>query len=112
MKGLIVEKESESYIVLTSTGAYKKIKGFTKMNIGQEVNINHTFSMAKAASLAAALLVIIVLAETIFKIPSQTQVYAYVTLDINPSVEFVIDADYAVFHAYPKNDEAEEILGT
>jgi len=110
LKGLIVEKGEKHFIVLTPTGEYKKIKGFTKMNIGQEVDIHNSFSMTKIVSLAAALLVIILLGETMFKMPGQSQVYAYVTLDINPSVEFAVDRNYAVLKAYPYNSEAEQIL--
>lgn len=110
LKGLIIEKGEKYYIVLTPTGAYKKIKGLTTKNIGQEIYINNIFSMTKIVSLAAALLVIIMLIEVILIMPGQNQVYAYVTLDINPSVEFAVDRNYAVLKAYPFNSEAAQIL--
>jgi len=109
LKGLIVEKEKHYYIVLTPTGAYKKIKGSTEKAIGQEISVNTTFSIAKISLMAAALLVIVLLAQAILKMPGQ-QIFAYVTLDINPSVEFAIDKDYLVLQASSLNAEAKDLL--
>ena len=109
MKGLLVEKETGYYIVLTPMGAYKRINRSTQMNIGQEVRIDYAFSMIKIASLAAALL-LIVLVGPMLGILGSSQVYAYVTLDINPSVEFAIDTEDIVLSANSFNPEAEQIL--
>lgn len=109
MKGLLVEKETGYYIVLTPMGAYKRINRSTQMNIGQEVRIDYAFSMIKIALLAAALL-LIVLVGPMLGILGPSQVYAYVTLDINPSVEFAIDTEDIVLSANSFNPEAEQIL--
>lgn len=110
MKGLVVEKKFGSYIILTSSGEYRRIYGTTKADIGQDVSLDNKPSMTWTASLAASILIIFLLSDVIFGVVMNTRVYAYVTLDINPSAEFAINSEHDVLNAYAYNQEAKDIL--
>ena len=110
MKGLVVEKQARCRIVLTPTGEYKKIHGALGGEIGQEISVRPYFTASKVAVLAAVLVIVILLSQALPVILGQNRAYAYVTLDINPSAEFAVDADYLVLSARPYNPEAENIL--
>jgi hypothetical protein len=112
MKGLILEKQARSYTILTSSGEYKKIRGFIGEEVGQEVTISlKPSSKAFRATIMVAILTIaIILSQVLPSMLWHSQAYAYVSLDINPSVEFAIDSDYIVLTARPYNRDAESIL--
>jgi hypothetical protein len=110
LKGLIVEKQARCTIVLTPSGEYKKIRGTVKGEVGQEVTVSPCFAVPKAAVLAAVLVIALLLSQAMPVMLRQNEAYAYVTLDINPSAEFAIDADDIVLSAHPYNQAAEEIL--
>ena len=107
---MVVEKQARCRIVLTPTGEYKKIHGALGGEIGQEISVRPYFTASKVAVLAAVLVIVILLSQALPVILGQNRAYAYVTLDINPSVEFAIDADYLVLSARSYNPEAENIL--
>ncbi|HHY81833.1 MAG TPA: hypothetical protein GX505_04020 [Clostridiales bacterium] len=110
MKGLVVEKQAFCSIVLTPTGEYRKVYGIIKEEVGQEISIKYCSAASRLAAVAAALVIIIFFSQVLPVLLEWNQVYAYVTLDINPSVEFAIDSDYLVLKARPYNQEAESIL--
>ncbi len=109
MKGLVVEKRAHYSIILTPTGKFKKVYGVFREEVGQEIPIKSRIAVPGAV-FAAIALVVIFMSLTLPAIMGQNQVYAYVTLDINPSVEFAIDEHHLVLKARPYNQEADDIL--
>jgi hypothetical protein len=105
-----MEKQARCTIVLTPTGEYKKVSGTVKEDIGQEVTVRPCLAVPKAVYLAAVLVIAVVISQALPSMLGSNQAYAYVTLDINPSTEFAINADHIVLSAHPYNQEAVEIL--
>ncbi len=108
MKGLLVEKGNEYDILLMPDGGYKRVWGRTEKQIGMEVEVALTRPTRTYAAATAALLIILILVQTVI-LPLQ-RVAGYVTLDINPSIEFAINRKDQVLKAHPFNEEAAQIL--
>lgn len=106
---MIVEKHTRYSIILTPTGNFKKVYGAFREEVGQEISIKPGITVPRAISAVAALMIII-LSLALPVMMGRNQAYAYVTLDINPSVEFAINEDYLVLKAHPYNQEADRIL--
>ena len=62
------------------------------------------------AAVAAVFLIAIVLPVVATTVFLNNAVYAYVTLDINPSTEFVINGKEKIIRAKPLNEEGAAVL--
>jgi hypothetical protein len=117
-KGIILEIKNRYLVILTPEGEF--IKG-TKMhdeyNVGQEITFDPFIRKikfpqvnlpAKISSAAVAMVLIICIA--LLNLFSQNKAYAYVSIDINPSVELVLNKNLKVIKASALNDDGEKVL--
>lgn len=104
MKGIVLETNNEEAAVLFNNGAVSKIKN-RQYEKGQVVNMNNKFKfMAKAGSIAAALAIT---SATGF---AYTTPATYVSLDVNPSIEYQLNAFDRVISVVAVNEDGEKIV--
>lgn len=112
-KGMIVEVHKRHWIVLTSDGCFQKVpRSDKRRDIGDMVSFPHqlTRKHLSFAAVAAAFLILLWAANTIFLSPAPA--YAYFSVDINPSLEFVIGRNQKIITATPLNDDGKKLLDT
>lgn len=108
MKGIVVEINKNDAVILTDDGIFAKVKN-KNYAVGQAANIQEsrkTYSklVAGAASMAAAFAVCTIGAYAWFT-PTD-----YVSLDVNPSVEYSLNTFDRILEVKGVNDDGEEIL--
>ncbi|MDF2722777.1 MAG: rsgI [Paenibacillus sp.] len=117
-KGIVMEMTEADLVVLTPNGEFKKIpRSGRACQVGEEVLFTTPpFRLKKPVlsamlSLTAAIVICIVMFTGLGgSFEGSRPIVAYVTLDINPSVEFGIDADNDVQVARGLNDDGISLL--
>lgn len=111
-QGTIMSLERKSAVVLTPDGRFVRLQRQPEYELGAEITYTIQRSAIEmrrwaqvGASVAALLLVLVSL--WLFKPP---EVVAYVTMDVNPSVEIGLDADMKVRKLRAVNPDAEAII--
>jgi hypothetical protein len=108
MKAVVVELKNELAAVLSEDGCIVTVKN-NYYEIGQEIQMrNHKFSYTKKIATfvaSAAALVLISVGTWAYASP-----YSYVSLDVNPSIEFTVNRFDRVLRVKAVNDDGEEIL--
>ncbi|MVO98759.1 anti-sigma factor domain-containing protein [Paenibacillus lutrae] len=96
-KGIVMELKGSSIIVMTQEGRFERIprKGRT-CSVGEEITytrkaMRRSRIYAAASGLAVAGIIFFVMIGGLLNTGSNIQVAAYVTMDINPSVELALD---------------------
>lgn len=119
IKGLVVEIKDEYFIIMEPSGKYKRLIKRDGIEIGQKIFFAeediyriavHTRRQiplwSKVGTLAAAVLLIFV--STLFNsIPFGE--YAVVSLDVNPSIEFVLDDKEKIIKVVELNKDASRL---
>lgn len=112
-KGMIVKIKGPTCVILTRDGVYKKVPlaGRSNARVGSEIEFTsgNWFDYLKPAMMVASLL-IIVLGASLFHSLTTPEAFAYVSLDINPSLELAVSSDFKVLGVCPVNGDAEKIL--
>ena len=109
MKGVIVEIRNDYAAVLSDNGSIIKIKN-NNYQIGEEIQMKNTIKKSKkkiyalAASAAATILM------TGIGVYAYTTPYSYVSLDVNPSIEYKVNRFDRVIEASDVNDDGANIL--
>ncbi len=116
-KGIILELRTKEAVVINDLCEYEKIKRVEGMFEGQMVEYSTTrqtkvFRNVAAISSVAAILVLCIVGYLYFFLNMNPQVYAYVDLDINPSMEFLIDKNNSVIDLKPLNSDADGVIST
>ncbi|GGA73078.1 anti-sigma-I factor RsgI family protein [Ornithinibacillus halotolerans] len=118
-KGIIMEKHRKYTIVMTRDGLFEKAHPITDMDIGFEVNyeplvekqwlsqLKSMFVTKRVITLACILLIALF---PFYMVMNSNKTYAFVDIDINPSIELEINDDYEVLGITPFNDDAAQIL--
>lgn len=118
LTGVVMETTGKHVVLFTPRGEFKKVRITGQMpGIGEEVTISVThkrfFNMPKASWMAvAAAVILLVIASpllTMFSQPPEVAV-AYVSIDINPSVELTVGSRYHVLDAHAFNSDGEKVL--
>jgi len=118
--GIIIDIEKHYVTVLTEDNGYYKLARKPTMYVSQEIyfkmsDVINTAYILKRASLAAAIVLIIgisIFASIMFNRSTYNdKILAYISLDINPSIQFAIDKDYKVVEADYINKDARELIG-
>ncbi|ART75918.1 hypothetical protein B4U37_07690 [Sutcliffiella horikoshii] len=121
-KGIVLEVHDEHVTILTPEGEFlksRKQKG--QVALGEEIVFFplHRAETAKKGKWASAfrgkwaiisVMTAIILALTLYPRYSSNQVYAYVSVDVNPSIELGINKDMKVISLDAYNKEGEDIL--
>lgn len=108
MKAVIVEIRGSYASVLSDDGCIRKIKN-NNYELGQVINMtiirNHM--LKKVSMLAASAAAILILSVGTWAYASP---YSYVSLDVNPSIEYVLNRFDRVLKVTAGNEDGEDIL--
>ena len=109
MKGVVVEINNHTAAILSDEGCVVKTRN-NNYQIGQEVEISmkkqHNFKKVLAfASSAACILVMFGISAYAYYTP-----YTYVSLDVNPSIEYSVNRFDRVLSVTGVNDDGTEII--
>ncbi len=110
-RGLVAKISGGYCIILTSKGTYEKIPMPAQgARVGAEVSYPAVIpSHVRPMMLVASLLILFVCLSLIGQV-SPPVAMAYISLDINPSLELSVDKNLRVIDAKPFNDDAANLL--
>lgn len=111
-RGIVVKIKGKKCIVLTPGGEYREVPlpGEGMAAVGREIALPKVRKLPYAGSfMVAASLLIFVLAG-LFYPGRPLQAAAYLTIDINPSIELAVSQDKKVLEARGLNTDGERIL--
>jgi hypothetical protein len=121
-KGTILEIENESVLVMTGDCDFITLKRKSDMFVGQQIHYTKrdiknekkpvNFLPPLVAS-AAAIILMVSLYFIFFQKSSKSSlggIYSFVDIDINPSIELMLDKDNKVRKAIPLNDDGQKLL--
>ncbi len=109
MKSVVIEIKDDFAAILSDDGCITKVKNHN-YSVGQVIELkkNTIFKTKKfAACAAAAVIVLFGLGGGVYTYASP---YSYVSLDVNPSIEFTLNRFDRVLSVKAVNDDGEEIL--
>ena len=111
MKGIILEKGRDHSVLLLSDGTFRNIKNCRSHKVGDVINADElteedSFSMKKAVSMVAAVFLAAFLGTGIYLWATPVQ---YINIDINPSVELMINRFDRIIKVKSLNDDGRRI---
>lgn len=113
VRGIVVKIKNSHCLVLASDGTYHKVpmSQYKDVRVGSEIEfaLNNWHRYVRPALLVASILVI-ALGIGLFQQTALPPTFAYVSLDINPSVELEVGPDLKVISAHPLNEDAKNLL--
>lgn len=115
-KGSILELNAKHAIVMTENCEFISIKRTPEMFVGQQLNFSKDLSklriksQIKYAASIAAVLIMVLFSITYFRLLSPSPIFAYIDIDINPSLEFTIDETLKVIDVSPLNSDAQKVI--
>ncbi|MFG6116354.1 hypothetical protein ACGTN9_14315 [Halobacillus sp. MO56] len=121
-KGIVMEHHRGYTIVLTEFGTLHKAKPLNDVEVGMETGFEllpektglaALFQWKKQQARLKIIAMVTALLIALFPLYSwydSNQAYAYVNVDINPSIEMEINEDREVLDITPYNDEARELI--
>lgn len=115
-KGSILEINGNQAIVMTDKCDFISVKSHPDMFVGQQISFRKKdiktpkMTYAKYISLAAGVLLILLCSAFIFQLHSPEKAFAYIDVDINPSVELLINEDAKVLSTKSLNADAQKLL--
>jgi len=115
-KGTVFKVKPQSLILMTGDFEFKEIKKRAPVKTGQEVLFDdhdiirpHQHNRRWLA-LVASLLIFVLFSSALLQEVLVPDVYAYVGMDINPSLELVLDKKLEVIRAEARNEDAQKVL--
>ncbi|ARF68829.1 hypothetical protein B7C51_15055 [Paenibacillus larvae subsp. pulvifaciens] len=117
-KGIVMEINGNTLIVMQPNGIFNRIpRGTREVEIGEEVSFTEeslikkrTFNWKLVSSLTAAVFLFVILATGLIGLVPGPQVVAYVSMDINPSIEVGINKKEIVLEATGLNKDGEKLI--
>ncbi|QDP39632.1 anti-sigma-I factor RsgI family protein [Radiobacillus deserti] len=119
-KGVVVKHHFRYTIVLRRDGSFVKAKPIKEKSVGAEVTYEEkeahklgSLFLAKPAAgirLLAMVMVLLLIASPLYLWNAQDKAYAYVSIDINPSVELEVNKDMEVISIHAVNDDAKSLI--
>ncbi|TCT18007.1 anti-sigma factor-like protein [Melghiribacillus thermohalophilus] len=120
-KGIVMEKKARYLVVMTHDGLFYKAKPDLDCDIGEEIqfepifeakthvvpSIFHTFFQKR---IIAALAVLLLALFPVYSWYSSSKAFAYVSIDINPSIEITVNRKLNVLELTPINESAERLI--
>lgn len=119
LTGIVMEKQHNSIVVLTDRGEFRKVRVTGRMpEIGEEVTVpvrtGRTWAMPRlgAIAVAAAVLLFMLVSPLAWQWNQRAPetAAAWVTIDIDPSIELTVSNRLKVMEARAVNKEGERIL--
>lgn len=112
MKAVVMEIKEKDMVVMDQQGIFHKLKYDCKSSIGDEILFNESRKntivyMRKITAIAAMLLLVL---TSGYGAISYYSPYAYVDIDINPSVELVLNRYMRVLEVHGLNEDAKKII--
>jgi hypothetical protein len=119
-KGIVMEINESNIIVMTSSGRFDKLpRGSRACEVGEEIVYAETVMprfkvppLAIASGLIAAMVLCFVLITGLRGTTANGEVVAYVSIDINPSVEIGIDSQEIVRDLRGINTDGVELIAS
>jgi hypothetical protein len=113
--GSILEFKGKKAIVMTCTCDFITIKRLPEMFIGQQIKLTKSDFYSKHSNYlkhvaVACMLVLILSSVLFFQIFRPETVFAYVDIDINPSLELVINKNSRVIDFEVLNNDAQTLV--
>ncbi|PKM55700.1 MAG: hypothetical protein CVV00_02970 [Firmicutes bacterium HGW-Firmicutes-5] len=117
-RGLITRIEDNFMIVMTDQMTIDKIKPRINVKVGQRIEFNKRdryrgfllFNYKKASSMLALILVLILTSIVAFGQNGSREIYAVVSVDINPSIELNLNQSGSVVGYKSFNKDGQKIL--
>lgn len=100
--GIVIENGKRHVIVMMPDGQFRKVPTNKQPQIGEEITFNERARLRRPRALystsiaAAAVLLLLCLPLFVKERPVDSEVVAYLTMDINPSIELGINKDERV----------------
>ncbi|MDQ0159897.1 anti-sigma-I factor RsgI family protein [Alkalibacillus salilacus] len=123
MKGIVVERKKRYAIMMTAEGGFYKTKIDSSHAIGEEVQftplneqsgllsiLRSYVSSPQLKAAAAILLCLAIIYPLLSWTNGSSETYAYVNIDINPSLSFEVDDSYQIIDAHAINEDGSELL--
>ncbi|MFD0714619.1 anti-sigma factor domain-containing protein [Paenibacillus sp. GCM10027626] len=116
-RGVVVEIKKRHQIVLTPTGEFKRVPLKTSAAIGEEIRFDSAARIARSPfrirwgiGAAAILLLLLFIPVFVHMTDRQAAVAAYLTMDINPSLEIGVDHKERVIELQALNKSASDVI--
>ncbi|MCA1012169.1 anti-sigma factor domain-containing protein, partial [Halobacillus halophilus] len=120
-KGIVMEHKKGYTIVMTHDGSFHRALRLHEAEVGMEVhfqaipNNKHLRPLGWLSSIVPWKIGIIALVLVLASLPfyinyGSSQAYAYVNIDINPSLELKLNDRLQVIEITPRNEEAEKLM--
>ncbi|MDQ7092631.1 anti-sigma factor domain-containing protein [Desulfosporosinus sp. PR] len=113
MKAVVLEKSGLRYTVLGNDGSFRHIYRRRNAEVGEEIEISTRkvgFGELRLWAGAAALFLIIITAILGWNLYQAPTAVALLSVDINPSLQFTIDAQGHLLKFQTQNDDAKRML--
>lgn len=116
--GTVLSLDNKKAVVMTQDCGFVKLKARKNMAVGKEIlfderdtyhafgNLRGMFAIVPVLAAACALVFVM----TALFAGRSTGAYAYIDVDINPSVEFVVDKNEKIIEINALNSDAENVL--
>ncbi len=112
--GMILEFKGNKAIVMTSTCDFITITRMPEMFVGQQLDLSNSVPPRKINPMKyfaiAGMFVLIFCSVLIYQLVKPSSVFAYVDVDINPSLELSIDKKANVIEVKALNTDAASLL--
>ncbi|MFD1676919.1 anti-sigma factor domain-containing protein [Alicyclobacillus fodiniaquatilis] len=113
--GMVMEIEGKRAIVMTNDGQFRRIRLREATEVGAFVPLRSLPSSswhlrATVASVAAVVVILVGVLHAVLIAPPEVEAYAYVSLDINPSVSLDLSPHLTVLRADGLNAHGKSLL--
>lgn len=112
LKGIVSKISGDKCMIITKDGEFRRVPlPPGPVRVGQEIQVSSfEWSAFTKYALIAASLLIAVFGVTLFRLAAQATPVAYVSLDINPSLEIAVDKAAKVVDISAFNQDAKPLL--
>ncbi|MDR3602806.1 MAG: hypothetical protein P4L49_20405 [Desulfosporosinus sp.] len=113
MKAVVLEKFGSHYTVLGKNGTFRQVHRRLNAEVGEEIEIRTgivDFSGLRAWAGVAALFLLVITALLGWNLYQAPTAVALLSVDINPSLQFTIDAQGHLLKFQTQNEDAKNML--
>ncbi|MDR3540607.1 MAG: anti-sigma factor domain-containing protein [Desulfosporosinus sp.] len=113
MKAVVLEKSGSRYTVLGENGSFRQVHRRLKAEVGEEIEIRTglmDFSGLRVWAGVAALFLLVLTSLLGWNLYQAPTAVALLSVDINPSLQFTIDAQGRLVKFQTQNEDAKRML--